>query len=119
MPPTPAEQAATLVKTKKVEDMSFAEWQMVLSEGTPEDADKVWSALKGKPLQMVAHIITIDAEAKPTKLTLAGSSDDIDAKRADIDLTMAGSDPEERICRKRTRISSSQERRSPTWRSRS
>ncbi len=90
VPPTPAEQAATLVKTKKVEDMSFAEWQMVLSEGTPEDAEKVWSTLKGKPLQMVAHIISLDAEAKPTKLTLAGSSDDIDAKRADIDLTMAG-----------------------------
>jgi hypothetical protein len=89
VPPTPAEQAATLVKTKKVEDMSFAEWQMVLSEGTPEDAEKVWTALKGKPLQMVAHIITLDATAKPTKLALAGSSDDIDAKRADIDLTMA------------------------------
>jgi hypothetical protein len=89
VPPTPAEQAATLVKTKKVEDMSFAEWQMVLSEGTPEDAEKVWTALKGKPLQMVAHIISIDPTAKPTKLMLAGSSDDIDAKRADIDLTMS------------------------------
>ncbi len=90
VPPTPAEQAATLVKTKKVEEMSFAEWQMVLSEGTPEDAEKVWSGLKGKPLQMVAHVISIDPDAKPTKLMLAGSSDDIDAKRADIDLTMGG-----------------------------
>jgi hypothetical protein len=89
VPPTRAEQASTLVKTKKVEEMSFAEWQMVLSEGTPEDADKVWTALKGKPLQMVAHIITLDASGKQTKLTLAGSSDDIDAKRADIDLTMS------------------------------
>jgi tetratricopeptide (TPR) repeat protein len=93
VPPTPAEQAADLVKTKKVEEMSFAEWQMVLSEGTPEDADKVWATLKGKPLQMVAHIITIDATGKQTKLTLAGSSDDIDAKRADIDLTMAAAIP--------------------------
>ncbi len=94
VPPTPAEQAAALVKTKKVEEMSFAEWQMVLSEGTPEDADKVWSALKGKPLQMVAHIITIDSSSKTaTKLTLAGSSDDIDAKRADIDLTMSAAIP--------------------------
>jgi tetratricopeptide (TPR) repeat protein len=90
VPPTPAEQAAALVKSKKVQEMSFAEWQMVLSEGTPEDAEKVWTELKGKPLQMAAHIISIDAEAKPTTLTLAGSSDDIDAKRADIDLTMAG-----------------------------
>ena len=29
VPPTPAEQAAELVKSKKVEEMSFAEWQMV------------------------------------------------------------------------------------------
>jgi tetratricopeptide (TPR) repeat protein len=90
VPPTPAEQAATLVKSKKVEEMSFAEWQMVLSEGTPEDADKVWTALKGKPLQMVAHVISIDT---PSHLMLAGSSDDIDAKRADIDLTMTAAIP--------------------------
>jgi len=90
IPPTPAEQAADLVKTKKVEDMSFAEWQLVLSEGKPEDADKVWTALNGKPLQMVAHIISIDS---PKNLKLAGSSDDIEAKRADIDLTMTAAIP--------------------------
>jgi tetratricopeptide (TPR) repeat protein len=99
VPPTPAEQAADLVKSKKVEEMSFAEWQLVLSEGAPADADTVWSALKGKPLQMVAHVISIEPPSKitehgktvdaPTELKLAGSSDDIDAKRADIDLTMA------------------------------
>jgi tetratricopeptide (TPR) repeat protein len=90
VPPTPAEQAAALVKSKKVEEMSFAEWQMVLSEGTPEDAEKVWSALKGKPLQMVAHVISIESSSK---LKLAGSQDDIDAKRADIDLTMTAAIP--------------------------
>jgi tetratricopeptide (TPR) repeat protein len=98
VPPTLAEQAAALVKSKKIEEMSFAEWQLVLSEGTPEDADKVWSVLKGKPLQMVAQVISIEPPSKidvkgksvdaPTNLKLAGSSDDIDAKRADIDLTM-------------------------------
>ncbi len=98
VPPTPAEQAAALVKSKKVEEMSFAEWQMVLSEGTPEDADKVWAALKGKPLQMQAHIITLDTSSKAnTKLQLAGSQDDIDAKRADIDLTMSGPIPPTRM----------------------
>ena len=74
--------------------MSFAEWQLCLSEGTPADADTVWSTLKGKPLQMVAHIISIEASGKsPTKLKLAGSSDDIDAKTADIDLTMSAAIP--------------------------
>src|SRR5450755_537932 len=94
VPPTPAEQAAALVKSKKVEEMSFAEWQLILSEGTPEDVDKVWSVLKGKPLQMQAHIISLDTSDKThTKLMLAGSEDDIEAKRADIDLTMSAAIP--------------------------
>ena len=35
VPPTPAEQAADLVKTKAPKDMSFAEWELVLSAGAP------------------------------------------------------------------------------------
>ena len=93
VPPTPADQCSDLLKTKKVEEMSFAEWQLCLSEGKPEDAEKVWTVLKGKPLQMVAHVISIDSSGKATKLQLAGSSDDIDAKRADIDLTMTAAIP--------------------------
>ncbi|HUM05340.1 MAG TPA: hypothetical protein VLT90_07755 [Terriglobales bacterium] len=94
VPPTPAQQAAELVKTKKVEEMSFAEWQLVLSEGNPEDADKVWGVLKGKPLQMVAHIISIES---PSHLMLAGSADDVEAKRADIDLTMTAAIPAKQL----------------------
>ncbi|MBI3475520.1 MAG: hypothetical protein HY010_07290 [Acidobacteria bacterium] len=90
VPPTPADQCADLLKTKKVEEMSFAEWQLCLSEGKQEDADKVWGVLNGKPLQMIAHIMSIDS-AKSLKL--AGSSDDIEAKRADIDLTMTAAIP--------------------------
>jgi hypothetical protein len=90
VPPTPAQQAADLVKNKKVEDMSFAEWQLVLSEGAPDDADKVWSVLKGKPLQMQAHVIEVTSAEN---LKLAGSQDDIDGKRADIDLTMTAAIP--------------------------
>jgi tetratricopeptide (TPR) repeat protein len=94
VPPTPAEQAADLVKSKKVQDMTFAEWQLVLTEGTPADAETVWSALKGKPLQMAAHIISIDSSSKTTtKLKLAGSEDDVEAKTADIDLTMTAAIP--------------------------
>ena len=93
VPPTPAQQCADLLKTKKVEEMSFAEWQLCLSEGNPPDAEKVWTTLKGKPLQMQAHIITIDTTGKATKLMLAGSEDDIEAKKADIDLTMTAAIP--------------------------
>jgi hypothetical protein len=88
VPPTPAQQCDDIEKQKKVEEMSFAEWQLCLSEGTAAAVDKVWTTLKGKPLQMQAHIITIDTTGKATKLMLAGSEDDIEAKKADIDLTM-------------------------------
>jgi tetratricopeptide (TPR) repeat protein len=90
IPPTPAQQAHDLVGSKKVEEMNFAEWQLVLSEGAPEDAEKVWSTLKGKPLQMAAQVISIESASK---LMLAGSSDDVEAKRADIDLTMSAALP--------------------------
>ena len=90
VPPTPQQQAAELVKTKKPEEMSFAEWELVLSVGTQADQDTVWNALKGKNLQM-AEVAVISAS--PTKLGLAASVDDIDQKRADIELTFPGRDP--------------------------
>ena len=89
VPPTPAEQAADLVKTKAPKDMSFAEWELVLSAGAQADADKVWSAIKGVSLQMEGTVI----KASPTELQIAASQDDIDAKRADIILTMDGTIP--------------------------
>jgi hypothetical protein len=89
VPPTPAEQAADLVKTKAPKDMSFAEWELVLSAGAPADAEKVWSVIKGVPLQMEGTVM----KAGPTELEIAASQDDIDAKRADIVVTMGGTIP--------------------------
>jgi tetratricopeptide (TPR) repeat protein len=92
VPPTPAEQAHDLVKDKTPADLkklSFAEWELVLSAGKPEDADKVWSVIKGVPLQMEATVL----KPGPTELQIAASQDDIDAKRADIVLTMTGTIP--------------------------
>jgi hypothetical protein len=90
VPPTPQQQAAELVKNKKPEEMSFAEWELVLSVGTQADQDTVWNALKGKNLQMAeVQVIT----ASPTKLGLAASVDDIEQKRADIDLSFPGPIP--------------------------
>ena len=88
-PPSPAEQAADLVKSKDPKQMSFAEWQLVLSSGNQQAADTVWNAIKDKAVKLVANVIT----ASPTKLTLAGSADDIDDKKADINLTMAKAIP--------------------------
>lgn len=92
VPPTPAEQAHDLVKDKTPADLkklSFAEWELVLSSGKPEDADKVWSVIKGVALQMEATVL----KAGATELQIAASQDDIDAKRADIVLTMTGTIP--------------------------
>jgi len=89
VPPTPAEQAADLVKSKAPKDMSFAECELVLSSGAPADADKVWSVIKGVPLQMEGTVI----KASPTELQMAASQDDIDQKRADIVVTMGGTIP--------------------------
>jgi tetratricopeptide (TPR) repeat protein len=89
VPPTPAEQAADLVKTKAPKDMSFAEWELVLSAGAPADTDKVWSAIKGVALQMEGTVI----KASSTELQIAASEDDIQAKRADVVVTMGGTIP--------------------------
>jgi hypothetical protein len=83
-PPSPAEQAADLVKNKQPKDMSFAEWQLVLSSGNQQAADTVWNAIKDKTVALAANVIS----GSGSKFMLAGSEDDIDAKKPDIDLTM-------------------------------
>lgn len=84
-PPSPSEQAAELVKSKQPKDMSFAEWQLVLSSGNKAAADQVWNAIKDKAVKLVAGVIS----ASGSSLQLAGSADDIDDKKADITLSLA------------------------------
>jgi len=84
-PPSPAEQAADLVKSKDPKQMSFAEWQLVLSSGNQQAAETVWNVLKDKAVKLGANVISASA----SKVMLAGSADDIDDKKADITLTMA------------------------------
>jgi tetratricopeptide (TPR) repeat protein len=99
VPPTPAEQAHDLVKDKtaaQIQQLSFGEWELVLSAGTQEDQDKVWNVLKGTPLQMEGTVLTGETpEATPpavpsSVLTIAASEDDIEQKKADITITMTG-----------------------------
>ena len=93
VPPTPAQQAHDLVNGKTPDDiakLSFGEWELVLSAGTPEDQDKVWSVIKGKPLQMIGTVLSVPSN---TEVHIAASADDIEAKREDITLTMTGPIP--------------------------
>jgi len=80
--PTPAEQVHAMLTSKKLEDLSFAEWQFVFTNGAQEDQDTVWNAIKGKGVKMNGTVIS----TTPNEFLIAGSSDDIDAKKADITL---------------------------------
>ena len=81
-PPTPADQAHDMVAKTPPDKMDFATWEFVLSNGSQADQDTVWNAIKGKAVQMVGTVIS----TTPTEFQVAGSSDDIDAKKADITL---------------------------------
>jgi hypothetical protein len=80
--PSPAEQAHNMIAATSPEKMDFATWEFVLSNGSQEDQDQVWNAIKGKAVQMNGTVISTTA----TEFMIAGSSDDIDAKKADITL---------------------------------
>jgi tetratricopeptide (TPR) repeat protein len=97
VPPTPAQQAHDLINGKtpdQVKQLSFGEWELVLSAGTTDDQNKVWDVIKNVPLQMEGKVIEVTS---PTELHVAGSEDDIEANRADITLTMSGPIPTARL----------------------
>jgi tetratricopeptide (TPR) repeat protein len=81
--PTPAEQAHKMVTDTPPDKMDFATWEFVLTNGSQADQDTVWNAIKGKAVQMNGTVIS----ATSTEFKIAGSSDDIDAKKADITLS--------------------------------
>jgi tetratricopeptide (TPR) repeat protein len=81
--PTPAEQAATLANTKPVDQMSFDEFQLILTSGNQQAADKVWSAIKGKPIAFEGKVIGTTKNS----IQLAATVDDIQNNKADVELT--------------------------------
>lgn len=91
--PTPDEQAHNMVTATTPEKMDFATWEFVLSNGKQPDQDAVWNVIKGKPVQMNGTVISASAQ----EIGIAGSSDDIDAKKADIKLMFEDKIPERLI----------------------
>jgi tetratricopeptide (TPR) repeat protein len=81
-PPTPADQAHDMVTKTPPEKMDFATWEFILSNGSQADQDTVWNAIKGKAVQMNGVVLS----TTPEQFMIAGSSDDIDAKKPDITL---------------------------------
>ena len=82
--PSPAEQAKMLANSKDPKKMSFDEWQVVLSQGSTEVQEKVWSQIKGLEVPFAAKVIT----ATKDKLEVAATADDIDKGVADVTVTM-------------------------------
>ncbi|HET7891878.1 MAG TPA: hypothetical protein VFL34_10145 [Candidatus Sulfotelmatobacter sp.] len=80
--PSPAEQAHNMITQTSPDKMDFATWEFVLSNGSADDQATVWNAIKGKAVQMNGTVMS----TTPTEFSIAGSSDDIDAKKADITL---------------------------------
>jgi tetratricopeptide (TPR) repeat protein len=81
--PTPAEQAHAMVVATDPTKMDFGQLEFILSNGSQADQDLVWNAIKGKALVLQGTVI----KATASEFDIAGSLDDIDAKKADITLT--------------------------------
>jgi len=89
--PSPAEMAANLVATKKVEDMSFDEFELVFTSGNQQAIEQVWTAIKGKPIAFEAKVV----QTATKQMTLAATAEDIEKNppQADVTLTMAATAP--------------------------
>jgi tetratricopeptide (TPR) repeat protein len=81
--PTPAEQAHNMAVATTPDKMDFAQWEFILANGSQADQDLVWNAIKGKAVQLQGTVI----KATATEFQIAGSLDDIEAKKSDITLT--------------------------------
>jgi hypothetical protein len=83
--PTPAEQVKKIAESKDPKQMDFGEWQLIFTYGDQATTDRVWSAIKGVPLQFEAQVLDV----KPESLMLAATQDAIDAGKPDVEVTMA------------------------------
>jgi hypothetical protein len=93
LPPTPAEQAHNMLQGADPTKLDFATWEFILTNGAQADQDTVWNAIKGKPVQMNGTVISTTS----TEFQIAGSSDDIDAKKPDITLKFGDAVPSRMI----------------------
>ena len=83
--PTPVEQCAALAASKDPKKMDFGEWQLVFTYCDQPTQDRVWQAIQGVKLQFLGQVM----QAAPTTLQLAATADAIQAKTADVEVTMA------------------------------
>jgi hypothetical protein len=73
-----------LANSKDPKSMDFGEWELILSQGTPEVQRKVWSQIKGLEVPFAAKTIS----ASRNKLELAATADAIEKNAADVTVAM-------------------------------
>lgn len=84
--PTPAEQVAQMIKQNPaIETWSFGEWVLLFTYGSPQDKAAAFERIKGKPFKFQGVVIN----AAPETVDIALTQDAIDAKKAEVSVTMA------------------------------
>lgn len=102
--PSPADQAAEMIKGKQPKDLSFGEWEFILTSGNQQAIDFVWNApdgIKGKALAMQGWIAT----ASPKSFSIFGTEDAKTNGKPDIVLNLSEAVPAARLPKPGTLVS--------------
>ncbi len=102
--PSPAEQAADMIKGKTPKDLSFGEWEFILTSGNQQAADFVWNppdGVKGKPVAMQGWVATAAAKS----FSIFGTEDAQTSGKPDIILNLTEAVPAAKLPKPGTLIS--------------
>lgn len=83
--PSEAEQVSAMLKQNPaIETMTFGEWVLIFTYGSPADKAASFERIKGKPFKFQGSVIS----ATPETVEIALTQDAIDAKKAEVSVTM-------------------------------
>lgn len=102
--PSPADQAAEMIKGKQPKDLSFGEWEFILTSGNQQATDFVWNApdgIKGKALAMQGWVAT----ASPKSFSIFGTEDAKSTGKPDIILNLTTAVPAKSLPKPGTLVS--------------
>ncbi len=93
-----------MIKGKQPKDLSFGEWEFILTSGNQQASDFVWNApdgIKGKALAMQGWIAT----ASPKSFSIFGTEDAKTTGKPDIILNLTDAVPAARLPKPGTLVS--------------
>lgn len=84
-PPSPADLAAqTVSSTPDLKTLSLGDKEFILFNGKPEDAEKVWTVMKGQRVQVPGQVISATADS----VQVAVTEDSKQNNKADFTINM-------------------------------